>query len=67
LIFDGSLIDNVVMGRKNITFDDLQWALRSLNMQDIIAELPDGLSTQMIAEVSVFLKALSPKYQWPDA
>ena len=49
LIFDGSLIDNVVMGRKNITFEDLQWALRSLNMQDVIAELPDGLSTQMIA------------------
>ncbi|PAC32386.1 ATP-binding cassette domain-containing protein [Flectobacillus sp. BAB-3569] len=49
LIFDGSLIDNIVMGRKNITFEDLQWALRSLNMQDVIAELPDGLSTQMIA------------------
>jgi len=49
LIFDGSLLDNVVMGRKNITFEDLQWSLQNLNMQDVIAELPEGLNTQMIA------------------
>ncbi|WP_052353955.1 peptidase domain-containing ABC transporter [Flectobacillus major] len=49
LIFDGSLLDNIIMGRKNITFDDLQWALNSLNMQEVIAELPEGLNTQMIA------------------
>ncbi len=49
LIFDGSLLDNIVMGRKGVSFEDVQWAIRSLNMQDTIAQLPMGLDTQMIA------------------
>ena len=49
LIFDGTLLDNIVMGRSGITLTDVQWALENLHMNDSIAELSEGLSTQMIA------------------
>jgi ABC-type bacteriocin/lantibiotic exporter with double-glycine peptidase domain len=49
LIFDGSLLDNIVMGRASVTLADVQWALANLSMNDAIGELPEGLSTSMIA------------------
>ena len=49
LIFDGTLLDNIVMGRSGITLTDVQWALENLHMSDNIAELSEGLSTQMVA------------------
>jgi ABC-type bacteriocin/lantibiotic exporter with double-glycine peptidase domain len=48
-IFDGTLLENIAMGRSSVKFSDIQWALDNLNLNDFIAELPDGLSTPMIA------------------
>ena len=49
LIFDGTMLDNIVMGRAGITLQDVQWALKNLRMNENIAELNEGMSTQMIA------------------
>jgi ABC-type bacteriocin/lantibiotic exporter with double-glycine peptidase domain len=49
LIFDGTLLDNIVMGRAGITLQDVTWALDNLRMSENIAELPEGFNTQMIA------------------
>ncbi len=49
LIFDGTMLDNIVMGRSGITLSDVQWALKNLRMNENIAELDEGLSSQMIA------------------
>ena len=49
LIFDGTMLDNIVMGRTGITLSDVKWALSNLNMNENIAELDEGLRTQMIA------------------
>jgi ABC-type bacteriocin/lantibiotic exporter with double-glycine peptidase domain len=49
LIFDGTMLDNIVMGRAGITLQDVQWALKNLRMNENIAELDEGMSTQMIA------------------
>ena len=49
LIFDGTMLDNIVMGRAGITLQDVQWALKNLHMNENIAELDEGLTTQMIA------------------
>lgn len=48
-IFDGTLLENIAMGRSSVKFSDIQWALDNLNLNDFIAELPDGLNTPMIA------------------
>ena len=49
LIFDGTMLDNIVMGRSGITLSDVQWTLKSLHMNDNIAELDEGLNSQMIS------------------
>ncbi len=49
LIFDGTLLDNIVLGRMGITLTDVQWALENLKMNENINELKEGLNTQMIA------------------
>ena len=49
LIFDGTLLDNIVMGRAGITLQDVTWALDNLRMSENIGELPEGLNTPMIA------------------
>ncbi|MEA5428002.1 MULTISPECIES: ATP-binding cassette domain-containing protein [Arcicella] len=48
-IFDGTLLDNIAMGRSGVKYTDVKWALDSLNLSDFIAELPEGLNTSMIA------------------
>ena len=49
LIFDGTLLDNIVMGRAGVTLQDVTWALENLRMSENINELADGFNTQMIA------------------
>jgi ABC-type bacteriocin/lantibiotic exporter with double-glycine peptidase domain len=49
LIFDGTLLENIVMGRTGITLADVQWALKNLRMSDHINELKEGLNSQMVA------------------
>ena len=49
LIFDGTMLDNIVMGRVGVSLQDVQWALKNLHMNDNISELEEGLSSQMIA------------------
>ncbi len=49
LIFDGTLLENIVMGRTGISLTDVQWALENLHMTDNINELKDGLNSSMIA------------------
>jgi ABC-type bacteriocin/lantibiotic exporter with double-glycine peptidase domain len=49
LIFDGTMLDNIVMGRAGISLADVQWALKNLRMNENIAELDEGMGTQMIA------------------
>ncbi|MDZ7898540.1 MAG: ATP-binding cassette domain-containing protein [Arcicella sp.] len=49
LVFDGTLLDNIVMGRAGITLQDVKWALENLRMHENVAELAEGFNTQMIA------------------
>ncbi|WP_165933469.1 peptidase domain-containing ABC transporter [Arundinibacter roseus] len=47
-IFEGSILENITMGRHEISLADLDWALGLLNLNEEISQLPDGLSTQML-------------------
>ncbi len=47
-IFEGSILENITMGRNQISLGDLQWALQLLDLTDYISKLPDGLSTTML-------------------
>ena len=47
-IFEGSILENITMGRNQISLANLEWALQLLDLTDYISKLPDGLSTTML-------------------
>lgn len=47
-IFEGSILENITMGRKEISLADLEWVLSALNMNQEISKLTEGLSTMML-------------------
>ncbi|WP_373516022.1 peptidase domain-containing ABC transporter [Persicitalea sp.] len=47
-IFEGSILENITMGRDQVSLADLEWALKLLNLTEAISKLPDGLSSLML-------------------
>lgn len=47
-IFDGTLIENIIIGRKNISISDVQWALDVVGLSDWVNSLPNGFDTMII-------------------
>lgn len=60
-IFDGTILENITMGRSGITLADVQWALENLNLSQRISQLPGGLNTQMIASGQKFSDSFNAK------
>ncbi len=48
-IFDGTILENLTMGRGGITLEQLQEVLDKLNLTEEISSLPEGLSTPIIS------------------
>jgi ABC-type bacteriocin/lantibiotic exporter with double-glycine peptidase domain len=46
-IFDGTILDNITLGRSNITAKDVNWAIEKIGLSEFIASLPDGLQTHI--------------------
>ncbi len=46
-LFEGSVSDNITMGRTGIQTEDLLWALHAAQFDKEIEELPDGLDTMV--------------------
>ncbi|NJO00719.1 MAG: ATP-binding cassette domain-containing protein, partial [Bacteroidia bacterium] len=46
-IFDGTLLDNIAMGRNQVHYRDVLWAIQNVGLSDYIASLPEGLYTHI--------------------
>ncbi len=46
-IFDGTVLDNVCMGRTDISLEEVRAALETVDVWDDIASLPEGLGTRL--------------------
>ena len=44
-LFSGTIRENIMMGNPNATEEELEQAIESAHLQEMIAELPDGLET----------------------
>ncbi|GBL39676.1 ATP-dependent permease MDL1, mitochondrial [Nitrospirota bacterium] len=44
-LFDGTIEDNIVLGRAYVPYSDLQWALRFTELEEAIDALPQGIKT----------------------
>lgn len=60
-IFDGTLLENITMNRTNVTMEDVYWILEKLHLLDYVAQLKDGLATQMISGGRRFSKSFITK------
>lgn len=49
-IFDGTILDNITMGRLDISLPDVMETIEMVGLSDTINNLPDGLNTQLMAE-----------------
>lgn len=47
VIFDGTLFENIGMGRPNVNIDDLIWAAKGLDLYDYIKSMPQGFDTRI--------------------
>ncbi len=48
-IFEGTILDNITMGRMHINYQDVRWALENVGLNEFIAKLPQGLYTPVQA------------------
>lgn len=46
-IFEGTLIENITLGRDYIQTADVQWAIEQVYLLDYVKELPKGIDTQI--------------------
>jgi ABC-type bacteriocin/lantibiotic exporter with double-glycine peptidase domain len=46
-LFEGTLEENIVLGRSYIPYSDVQWALRFTELQEEVDQLPQGLKTHI--------------------
>ena len=44
-LFEGSLMENVTLGRPEIEFEDVEWAMEGLGLKSFIQSLPKGYET----------------------
>jgi len=44
-LFQGTLLENISMGRKEATLENVQWAMHHLNLEDFVRSLPQGYNT----------------------
>jgi ABC-type multidrug transport system fused ATPase/permease subunit len=53
-LFEGTLEENITMGRVGISYEDARWALRFVEMEEEVDALPLGLKTPVRARGKAF-------------
>ena len=49
-VFAGTIEENILMGRDNISHQDLQWAIGLAQLNEELATFPKGLQTRLVSE-----------------
>ncbi len=58
LLFEGTLLENITMGREKATFENVQWAVKNLNLEDFVKSLPNGYNTMIHPQGKQFSKGI---------
>ncbi|MDX1349546.1 MAG: ATP-binding cassette domain-containing protein, partial [Putridiphycobacter sp.] len=61
LLFDGTLLENITMGRENATFENVKWAVKNMGLEDFVKQLPQGYNTIIQSEGQRFSKGTVDK------
>ena len=61
LLFDGTLFENIAMGREKATFENVQWAIENMGLASFVKQLPQGYDTLIQSEGQRFSKGIVDK------
>ena len=53
-LLEGTIEDNLALGRNSITYEDVQWALQFVELDEEIDRMPEGLTTQVTGHGNQF-------------
>jgi ABC-type bacteriocin/lantibiotic exporter with double-glycine peptidase domain len=60
-LFEGTVIENIAIGRERATFENIQWAVKNLGLSEFIKSLPLGYNTIIDPEGRKFSKGMIDK------
>jgi ATP-binding cassette subfamily B protein len=49
-IFEGTVEENILIGREHIPYEDVQWALDLTQLSEELTRLPEGMQTKLVGE-----------------
>jgi ABC-type bacteriocin/lantibiotic exporter with double-glycine peptidase domain len=49
-VFEGTVEENILIGRDDIPYEDVQWALELTQLSEELTRLPKGLQTELVSE-----------------
>lgn len=50
LLFDGTIMENITLGRPNISFDNVRMIIEKLGLRDFVKSQPEGYETHVMAQ-----------------
>ena len=60
-LFEGTLLENITLGRKRATFANVKWAIENLNLTKYVSGLPKGYDTIIQSQGKQFSKSTVAK------
>jgi ABC-type bacteriocin/lantibiotic exporter with double-glycine peptidase domain len=60
-LFRGSIEDNISMGKLNVSFLDIQWAIKQVGLSDFMDSLPNGYATIIDPNGKKFPRSITHK------
>ncbi|MBD0404072.1 peptidase domain-containing ABC transporter [Flammeovirga sp. EKP202] len=61
-LFDGTILENITMGKEIVSYDDVLWALKSVELLDFVNKQPQGLNTLITAGGKVFPESVTMRF-----
>lgn len=61
LLFRGTVMENLQLGRDEVQLSDVRWALDNLFVTDFVNSLPDGLNTLLVPESMLIPESMEKK------
>jgi ABC-type bacteriocin/lantibiotic exporter with double-glycine peptidase domain len=53
-LLEGTIEDNITLGRGSITYEDVQWALQFVELDEEVDRMPEGLTTNVSGHANQF-------------
>lgn len=60
-LFEGTVLENISMGKTRVSYQDVVWALESVGLMALINDMPNGLQTQIIPGGKQFSRTIATK------